>query len=109
MEKGKMDAKRLKLLQTAIVKLREAANLIDKINIDTAADYDCRVLGVRYDNHPTDGDTKMCIQLDSLVTLQQLFKGIKKGKPTEHYNSLQHQSGNITAFCLVEKEDKKYE
>lgn len=109
MKKEKMDAKRLKLLQTAIIKLREAANLIDKINIDSAVDYDCRVLSFNYDNYPVSGNTKVTIQLDSLVTLQQLFKGIKKGNPTEHYNNFRHQSGNITAFCLIEKEAKQYE
>lgn len=109
MEKEKMDAKRLKLLKAAIVKLREVKNLMDKINIDTQTQYDCRVLSFSYDNHPTNGESKIAIHLNSLVTLQQLFKGIKKGKPTEIFDVLQHQSGDVTAFCLVEKEDKKHE
>lgn len=104
MEKKKMDAKRLKLLKAAIVKLREVKNLMDKINIDSRTQYDCRVLSFSYDNHPTAGNTKIAIHLNSLVTLQQLFKEVKKGKPTELYNTFKHQSGDITAFCLVEKE-----
>lgn len=110
MEKNeKMDAKRLKLLKAAIVKLRELKNLIDQINIESATNYDCRVLGFRYDNYPISGNTKVTIHLDSLTSLNQMFKEVKKGKPTEYYETFQHQSGDITAFCLVEKEAKNDE
>lgn len=106
MEKQPMDPKQLKLLKAAIVKLREVKNLMDKININSAVRYDCRVLGFRYDRNPVAGGYKLEIHLDSLTTLKQLYKGIEPGKPCGEYKELHHQSGDVKAFCLFKEEEE---
>lgn len=107
MKKQAMDPKQLKLLKAAIVKLREVKNIMDKININSAVHYDCRVLSFSYDNRPTDGDAKINIHLDSLTTLKQLYKGIEPGKPCGKYKELHHQSGDVKAFCLFAEEEEE--
>ena len=105
MENQPMDPKRLKLLKTAIVKLREVTNILEKVNIDGRY-FDIRVLGFRYDHSPLIGECKMTIHIDSLTTLKQLYKGIEPGKPCGEFKEFHHQSGNVKAFCLVKEEEE---
>lgn len=99
MNRKNLDAKRIKMLKAAFVKLREAANLINKVNIRSAFKYDCPVLGVMLCD--TYGKTQMEVQVDDVERLQQLAGSFKLEKHSADYVSAVHESGTLKLFALI--------
>lgn len=107
MNKEKLDAKRLKLLKTAFVKLREAANLIDKATISDAFKYDRPVLGIALCD--TYGRTQIEVHLDGVEKLQQLAGSCETEEHSAEYASAFHESGALKLFTLEARPGKVYE
>lgn len=106
MNEERLDAKRLKLLKTTIVKLREVANLLDKLNINELLKYSCPILGVSYSNNGDEAG-KIVVQLASVETMQQIHKPTDKKQLDKNYNELFYDTGKLRLIALEKREDEK--
>lgn len=102
MNEERLDAKRLKLLKTTIVKLREVANLLDQLNINELLKYSCPVLGVNYLNSGDEAG-KIVVHFASVETMQQIHKPMDKKQLNENYNELFYDTGKLRLIALEER------
>ena len=103
MQTEKIDAKRLKMVKTALIKLREAINLIDSVNINGGGVYSRPILCVTM--REIDGENRFEVHLNSVETLMQIAGSCKYKDGPAGYVSAYHEVGKLKLFTLFDKEE----
>lgn len=103
MQGKKIDAKRLKKVRTALIKLREAINLIDSVNINGGGNYSRPILCVTA--REIDGEDRFEVHLNSIETLLQITGSCKYEDGPAGYVSAYHEVGKLKLFTLFSKEE----
>lgn len=102
MQTEKIDAKRLKMVKTALIKLREVASLLDQVNINNPQKYSVPVVGISYNN-----GGKIVVQFSSVETMQQIHKPTNKKKLDERYNKFFYDTGKLRLIALEDRKDEE--
>lgn len=103
MQTEKIDAKRLKMVKTALIKLREAINLIDSVNINDGVNYSRPILCITM--REIDGENRFEVHLNSVETLMQIAGSCKYEDGPAGYVSAYHEVGKLKLFTLFDKEE----
>lgn len=103
MQAKKIDAKRLKKVRSALIKLREAINIIDSVNINGGGIYSRPILSVT--TREIDGEDRLGVHLNSVETLMQIAGSCKYEDGPAGYVSAYHESGKLKLFALFSKEE----